>query len=471
MLIKETTIHAECMLAQMHWLSGRIDHLLSEDSYAELGSLCLPELVAGSNYSRYVTDNGLDEMDRVILNLAFAASFAPDMLYKLTALRSQPNLKYVVGGYFPENDSEFCPTVRTAIFLLAGKEMANRTKFSAAIHGKKRIFTCGLVHALPREKEAVFHKHEIQFNDQFMGTLLHDLSPRYDSEYGFPARLSEAKHRLKDVVKDEGVSYELFRLHRFITVMERVWKMNEEEKRTRENFIAIFTGEPGTGKSHTAEALGNEYGLPVYKVNFAQMVSKYIGETEKNLDRIFERFNKQKCILFFDEAEAIFSKRVEVGDSHDQHANNLQSFLLQRIEEFKGIIILATNVQDTKKYFDKAFQRRIRSTVVFGFPLEHERKELWDKALFKGYTFSESLVDKLSHDYQLSGGGIYNVISEALLDAIIEEKMVITFEMLEPALRDEFKKTGRILQVTTDAMALLNPHLRYGHGFEGRKNF
>jgi AAA+ superfamily predicted ATPase len=468
MSVSANSVHASCIKNEMYWLHQRIKALANDPHSL---SDTLPVIDPETSYGRLVTENEFGTIDRVILNLAFAASFAPDLLMTLGGLSEKSELSMHVGGFFRTNDKEFCPTVRTAVFLLAGTDFDEHVRISRYIHGKMRVFASGLVHALSGTSESVFHKHELIFNDQFMGTILDDLPPRYDSEYGFPARRSEAKHTMKDVVADEGVQYQLGRMHRFVKVMDRMWKMNQEEKRTRENFIAIFTGEPGTGKSHTAEALGNEFQLPVYKVNFAQMVSKYIGETEKNLDRIFERFNKQRCILFFDEAEAIFSKRTDVTDSHDQHANNLQSFLLQRIEDFKGIIILATNVQDTNKHFDKAFQRRIRSTVQFGFPLEDERLQLWNKSLFTGYYFSAELAEKLARDYQLSGGGIYNIASEVLQDALIDGVQEITMEMLVPALKEEFKKTGRVFQVTTDAMAKMNPHLRYGHGFEGRKNF
>jgi SpoVK/Ycf46/Vps4 family AAA+-type ATPase len=201
------------------------------------------------------------------------------------------------------------------------------------------------------------------------------------------------------------------------------------------------------------------------------MVSKYIGETEKNLEKVFDRFDKQPCILFFDEAEAIFSKRNEVKDSHDQHANNMQSFLLQKIEEFSGIVILATNVQQLSQYFDKAFQRRIRLIASFDFPDYEERKQLWERSVEAPYHFENDLTEMLAKNYQLTGGGIYNIVSDAVLEAMDRQTVVITFDMIEPAMKDEFKKTGRPYKICTDEMVMSNPVWRYGTGYEQRKNF
>jgi SpoVK/Ycf46/Vps4 family AAA+-type ATPase len=291
-----------------------------------------------------------------------------------------------------------------------------------------------------------------------------------DGDQGFPARRGKHTHTMKEVVLDEKTQKELEKLQRFARNMKKLWALPAGGK-YRQNFIGIFSGDPGTGKSHTAEALGNDLGLPVYKVNLAQLVSKYIGETEKNLERIFDRFSGQPAILFFDEAESIFSKRIEVKDSHDKHSNNEQSFLLQKIEEYNGIVILATNVQNLSQYFDKAFQRRIRQIVTFAFPEYKERLRLWENALAAPFGYEEELPEKLAKNYQLSGGGIYNVISEAVIEALDRDTHIITFELLEQALKDEFKKTGRRYETCTDEQVMQDPVKRYGPGYEQRKNF
>jgi SpoVK/Ycf46/Vps4 family AAA+-type ATPase len=134
---------------------------------------------------------------------------------------------------------------------------------------------------------------------------------------------------------------------------------------------ALFTGTSGTGKTLAAEVLANELGLDLYRVDLSQVVSKYIGETEKNLRQIFDAAEEGGAILFFDEADALFGKRSEVNDSHDRYANIEISYLLQRIEEYKGLAILTTN---QKEDIDSAFLRRIRFIVEFPFPDSRTRK-------------------------------------------------------------------------------------------------
>lgn len=457
----------ECITRELSWLSQRIKNVLEAN---ESNFLPLPPLDPNTAYGQLVTEHGLAETDRVLLNLSFAATFSPETLATLAHATTEKDWSPFTGGFFRKGDPLFYPTVRTAIFLLAGRDAENRSYYASYFHTRQRVFTTGLVMATPRQEQSTFLDNQLLFNDQFLATILQGESPRLDGEHGFPARRSKRKHTLAEVVLAEKTKIEIEKLRRFTRHMRKVWEINTHN-RYRNNFICIFSGEPGTGKSHTAEAVGNEFNLPVYKVNFAQMVSKYIGETEKNLEKVFDRFDRQPCILFFDEAESIFSKRTEVKDSHDQHANNMQSYLLQKIEDFTGIVILATNVQNLSQYFDKAFQRRIRLIAMFDFPEYTERQKLWAQSIEAPYHFEDGLTERLAKNYQLTGGSVYNIVSDAVLEAMDRDTDIITFEIIEPAMKDEFKKTGRPCQVCPDEMVMSNPVLRYGVGYEARKNF
>lgn len=456
-----------CISGELSWLTQRIDDLLNKDITSFLP---LPPLNPDTAYGKLVTGNSLIEADRVMLNLAFAALFRPSVLVPLAALFNNPEKHSRFGGIFREEPGQFCPTVRTAIFLLAGDDEELTDYYLCHFNSKNRLFTSGLLLTYTPEGRATFVDQEIIFNDQFIPTVLHDRPPVLDGDSGFPARRGKRTHTMKDVILDGKTLAELEKLRRFARNMNKLWSMSEGW-RYRQNFICIFSGDPGTGKSHTTEAIGNELQLPVYKVNFAQLVSKYIGETEKNLERVFDRFSGQPSILFFDEAESIFSKRIEVKDSHDKHSNNEQSFLLQKIEEYNGIVVLATNVQNLAQYFDKAFQRRIRQIVNFPFPDAAERVKLWENALGAPFRYEAGLAEKLALNYQFSGGGIYNVVSEGIIEALDRDTETISFGMLEQAMQDEFKKTGRKYEICTDEMVMQNPARRYGPGYEHRKNF
>jgi ATPase family associated with various cellular activities (AAA)/Winged helix domain, variant len=167
----------------------------------------------------------------------------------------------------------------------------------------------------------------------------------------------------------------------------------------------LFEGASGTGKTMAAEVLARDLGLDLYRIDLSQVVSKYIGETEKNLRRVFDAADSGGAILLFDEADALFGKRSEVKDSHDRYANIEVSYLLQRMEEYRGVAILTTNQRDA---LDEAFLRRIRFVVRFPFPAPVERAEIW-RRIFPDDAPVAGLDDGALGDLSLAGGNIRNV--------------------------------------------------------------
>lgn len=172
---------------------------------------------------------------------------------------------------------------------------------------------------------------------------------------------------------------------------------------------ALFTGESGTGKTMAAEVIANELNLDLYRIDLSQVVSKYIGETEKNLRHIFDSAEEGGAILFFDEADALFGKRSEVRDSHDRYANIEISYLLQRMEAFRGLAILTTNM---KSALDTAFLRRIRFIVQFPFPDASQRAGIWQHIFPAGTPTDRLDINKLAR-LNVAGGNIRNIALNA----------------------------------------------------------
>ena len=200
----------------------------------------------------------------------------------------------------------------------------------------------------------------------------------------------------------------------------------------------LFTGESGTGKTMAAEVIANHLRLNLYRIDLSAVVSKYIGETEKNLRRLFDAAEDGGAILLFDEADALFGKRSEVKDSHDRYANIEINYLLQRMENYRGLAILATNM---KKALDHAFLRRLRFTVTFPFPGPDERKQIW-RRVFPAKTPQDVLdFDRLAR-LNLTGGSIHNVALNAAFLAA-EAGTPVTMELLLRAARTEFRKLER----------------------------
>ena len=205
--------------------------------------------------------------------------------------------------------------------------------------------------------------------------------------------------------------------------------------------VALFAGPSGTGKTLAAEIIAGELGVDLYKIDLANLVSKYIGETEKNLAQVFAAAEAGRVVLFFDEADALLGKRSEVSDSHDRYANIEVAYLLQRLETYEGVAVLATNLA---KNIDAAFLRRLHVIVEFPLPQPAERRRIWERSLPPSAPLGEDLdLDRLSGEVEVSGGTIRNVALRAAFLAA-EAGSAITMETLLVALRRELEKLGRL---------------------------
>ena len=204
---------------------------------------------------------------------------------------------------------------------------------------------------------------------------------------------------------------------------------------------ALFSGPSGTGKTMAAEIIANELGLELYKIDLSSIVSKYIGETEKNLDRVFTTAENANAILFFDEADALFGKRSEVRDSHDRYANIEISYLLQKMEQYEGVAILATNLRQN---LDDAFMRRLQFIIEFPFPDESHRRRIWEVLFPPEAPRDEGIdFDLLAHQFRLAGGNIKNIVLASAYLAASDDGCISMSHLSQAALR-EYQKLGKV---------------------------
>jgi SpoVK/Ycf46/Vps4 family AAA+-type ATPase len=203
---------------------------------------------------------------------------------------------------------------------------------------------------------------------------------------------------------------------------------------------ALFAGDSGTGKTMAAEVIANHLRLDLYRIDLSAVVSKYIGETEKNLRKLFDTVEDGGAILFFDEADALFGKRSEVKDSHDRYANIEINYLLQRMEAYRGLAILATNM---KSALDTAFMRRLRFVVNFPFPAPEQRRQMWQKAFPPATPRAGLDYDRLAR-LNLTGGNIHTVAINAAFMAA-NAGSGVTMEHVLKAARIEFRKLDRAI--------------------------
>lgn len=218
------------------------------------------------------------------------------------------------------------------------------------------------------------------------------------------------------------------------------WRMRPGGGRGR-GVTALFAGDSGTGKTMSAEVVAGELGLDLYTINLATVVDKYIGETEKNLDRLFTEAAGVNGVLLFDEADAIFGKRSEVRDAHDRYANIESAFLLQRMESFDGLAVLATNLRAN---LDEAFTRRLDMIVDFPIPDERQRRALWEHCLGSRMPRSQDLdLDFCAKAFELSGGNIRSIALTAAYLAADAGRAVAMADVIR-AVQREYRKLGRL---------------------------
>jgi hypothetical protein len=261
---------------------------------------------------------------------------------------------------------------------------------------------------------------------------LADLAQKVDYRYGW-----------SDLVLPEGKLTQLQEICRQVRHRYRVlgeWGFGEKLGHGR-GLSVLFSGPPGTGKTLAATVIAGELQLDLYKIDLSGVVSKYIGETEKNLSKIFQEAERSNAILFFDEADALFGKRTEVSDARDRYANIETSYLLQKMEEYEGIVILATNLREN---MDEAFTRRIRFIIDFPFPDVASRRAIWRTHFPAAAPIDKEVdVELLARQLPLAGGNIKNIVLNAAYYAAENGQVIDMAHILHGAQR-EFEKIGKI---------------------------
>ena len=254
---------------------------------------------------------------------------------------------------------------------------------------------------------------------------------------------------LKDVILPEDTMHdieELFTAAKYRTHVLHNWGFDEKMS-TGKGLVALFSGEPGTGKTLCCTILANELGMELFQISIPRVVSKWIGETEKNIEKIFETARANHGMLLFDEADSLFAKRTKVESSVDRYSNMATNMLLQEIENFEGIVILTTNIE---KNMDDAFRRRIQFKVHFPFPEPESRAKIWQTLVPKSCPLDENIDwPTLGRLYELSGGHIKNAVLRAAYQAAAES-LPMNDEHMEYAARQECKNAGRVFRASGD---------------------
>lgn len=394
---------------------------------------------------KYLKNYDLNEDAATLLLIGLAPHAVPELFDRAIQEKLKSSGDFPeIGGVRGKNFRGFIPTGQTAVFLLAGDDWERRKRveqlfWSDNEFAKKKILW---LEELPQGEPVLSGKiiMALDYVDLF---LLGASAPPHFST-SFPAKKIETKLKIEDIVLNKEVKQHFKNLQDWISFNQSLMEKWGMEKRLRKGFRVLFYGPPGTGKTLTAGVLGNETKKDVYKIDLSMVVSKYIGETEKNLELLFARAEDKDWILFFDEADAIFGKRTSVRDAHDKYANQEVSYLLQRIEDYNGLVILATNM---KNNIDDAFIRRFNDIVKFTVPNEDERKEIWEKSFPENADY-DGITNEVKK-YKLTGGNIINAVHFAGIRALKRRsgsatgKLLFYLEDVIDGIRKEMSKEGK----------------------------
>ena len=402
-----------------------------------------PDLAASATaYARMVGALALGGDERLALVLALVPHLRPRILDVFHTRNTTFDRRFTeFGGVRGAGDGDFHPTPETLAFILGGDSLEARLRVAALIDPHATLARRDLVRAVPAAAEDDAMKAPLRVTPEALATLLFGEAPAPAFGTRFPAQRLESPLAWDDLVLHPGTRAQVAEIEAWIkhgaTLMDE-WGMG---RLLRPGYRCLFHGPPGTGKTMTATLIGKATGRPVYRIDLSMVVSKYIGETEKNLARVFDGAQSRGWILFFDEADALFGKRGETKDAHDRYANQEVSFLLQRIETFDGIAILASNLRGN---IDSAFARRFESIVHFPMPRAGERAELWRRGLPARATLAGDVdLDALAAEHELTGGAIINAVRFAALAALNEGGRPIARRHLVEAIRKEYGKEGR----------------------------
>ena len=440
--------HARALQIELGWLSSvitaRLTHFFDGTETAFVPAPP-PDLPTTSALARLVEDGPLDARARLVLALALAPQIAPATLDPFFVKNSAVDRIFSEFGAARTDSAGFVPSAVTALFLMGGADTSARIEAMALFapdHALRRKagLTIGRAGDPATAGVDTVMSGPLILPPHKVLTLCAGCPPRPDFSPQFPAKRLETRLEWDDLVLPSGLMHGIEHIIAWYTHRSLIrdnWGLG---RRVGRGFKALFHGPSGTGKTLTAAMLGKRTGLDVYRIDLSMVVSKYIGETEKNLSYVFDMAEENDWVLFFDEADALFGTRTATTTSNDRYANQEVSYLLQRIEDCPGLVILATNLRNN---IDDAFFRRFQISLAFTKPDATLRREIWKNTIESVPLAEDVDIDAFAKGHDLSGGSITNVVHHATISALRRGTKTVSAHDLRQAIAVELQKEGR----------------------------
>ena len=442
--------NARTLAAELEWLNRVINTRMSlywgkTSDYKTIYDIQPPDLATDSSYyAQVVTHYGMNFDERIILLLSLVPHVQPQLLDIFFVKNSDYDRGFTeFGGIKGKNHSGFIPTGETAAFVLAANSLESRFHI-IEVFGEDHFFQKHKILRLvnPASDEP-FLSGVLSISTEYLNYFSSGATHKPDYNINFPAKRITTEMVWDDLVLEEQTLKEVLEISDWMKYGNQILNEWGMKIKIKPGYRSLFYGPPGTGKTLTASLLGKSAGLDVYRIDLSMVVSKYIGETEKNLVNIFDQAENRNWLLFFDEADALFGKPTQTTSSNDRHANQEISYLLQRIEDYPGVVILATNLKGT---LDGAFTRHFQSMIYFPMPNAWQRKKLWKNSFSDKTVLEEKIsLEEISNKYELTGGAIINITRFCSLMAMKRSSNTILLNDLMEGIRREFGKDGKIV--------------------------
>ena len=436
-------------MEEMRWLrmliETRIKLYFQENKDGTKIEAITPPALAHSEspYARFLEAHGLNTEERIVLLLALAPHICPWVLDPFL-VKNESNQRGFTefGGLRGVYHSGFLPTGETASFVIAGENLTRRFIVQDLFSQDHYFFKQNILKLEKDKSEEPFLSGALVLSKEYLSyfTSGKPYHPPFSNE--FPAQRIFTNLNWGDLVLDDDIMDDLEEITTWLKYQTEIMEDMGLKKHLKPGFRSLFYGPPGTGKTLAVSLLGKSGGRDVYRVDISKVVSKYIGETEKNLANIFDQAENKNWILFFDEADAIFGKRTATKDAKDRYANQEVAYLLQRIEDFPGLVILATNL---KANIDEAFARRFQSIVFFAIPTPQLRLALWRKTFDQLPLASDVDFNRIAQEYEITGGAIVNVLRHCAIKSVERPDRMVMQKDIITGIRREFRKEGKTI--------------------------
>ena len=395
-----------------------------------------------THFKSYFPDKNLVETDCFLLTLTLIPHLDPayydNVMVELLGEGNAPQL----GGVRGIQHRGILPTGEMALFLISGNDPMQRIALQQKyLSSAYWLFSEKVLSLEPTPPGEPRLSGKLILAEEYVDLLLTGRLGKPTFGIDFPAQQIATRQEWSDLVLNPHTRQYLQSLQNWLTFGKRLLNEWDMSRKYKPGYRVLFYGPPGTGKTLAATLLGKYTGRDVYRIDLSMVISKYIGETEKNLSKLFDKAEYKDWILFFDEADALFGKRTGVRDSHDRYANQEISYLLQRIENYDGLVILASNL---KENIDDAFLRRFQAIIHFPMPRPGERLELWQKAVPDAVKLDSSVnLKMLADQYELSGADIMNVMHFCCLEAMATSSPLLSQDGLLKGIKRELQKLGK----------------------------